>query len=155
MRSLFVGILFIFFISSCTRSKTEIIDNGGELVSDTPYVEFSKVSPLSVIAQKDSIVFTIFYRDGNGDIGFPEADSLSLFLSDNRLGLTQGYYVKPVAPLNADIAVQGYMKITLLYTFMSDSTKNVEMGTFTVRLKDRSQLWSNSTTSEPVEIRRN
>jgi|GEM_PF-1617038 len=153
---LFLIALLVFILGvSCTRSKKEIIANPDGPLSDTPRVELSKISPASVIARKDSIVITIFYQDGNGDIGFPEADSFSLFLTDNRLNLTQGYYVKPVAPLNADIAVQGYLKIVLPYTFMSDSSVESEMGTFSVRLKDRARLWSNVATSQPIEIRSN
>ncbi len=155
MRFFLIAILILMLGVSCTRSKEEVIANPDGPLSDTPRIELSKIAPKSVIALQDSIVITIFYQDGNGDIGFPEADSFSLFLTDNRLNLTQGYYVKPVAPLNADIAVQGYLKIVLPYTFMSDSSLTSEMGTFSVRLKDRAQLWSNVATSEPIEIKRN
>ncbi len=155
MKSVLIAVLTLFLFAACSREKLEVIENPDGPLSDTPRIEISRISPQSVIALQDSIVLTIFYQDGNGDIGFPEADSFSLFLSDNRLNLTQGYYIQPVAPLNADIAVQGYLKIVLPYTFMSDSSLTSEMGTFSVRLKDRAQLWSNVATSDPIEIKRN
>ena len=40
-----------------------------EPVPEIPYLEFVSVNPKHVQAFEDNLIFTIFYQDGNGDLG--------------------------------------------------------------------------------------
>ncbi|MBK9455841.1 MAG: hypothetical protein IPO24_09775 [Bacteroidetes bacterium] len=75
-------------------------------MSDVPAIELINVSPTTVTALGDSIVFIIHYQDGNGDLGFNAPDSMSLYITDTRIPLTESFFVPLLAPEGADIAIQ-------------------------------------------------
>jgi len=120
-------------------------------VSDTPSISLKSISP-TVVKELDGIEFTIFYLDGNGDIGFYEADSNSLFITDNRFPLTEAFHVKPLAPYGSSIAIQGELVVTLNNVILKDPTKTSEQATFTIKLKDRAGNWSEEVTSSAVTV---
>lgn len=151
MMRLFSIVAVGLLLQSCTT--TEVIEsppNGP--ISKIPSLTIERVSPLNVQALQEPISFLLFYQDGDGDLGFYEADSLSLFITDDRINITQGYYVPPLAPSGAEIAIQGNLKVQLDNTILIDTNSTSESVTFSVRIKDRAGNWSNTATSDPITV---
>ena len=74
------------------------------------------MSPLQVQEFSDSLRFAISYRDGDGDIGWPEGDSLPLYIKDIRLPDADRFFVSPQAPLGSQISIQGPVKVKCTFT---------------------------------------
>jgi hypothetical protein len=140
-------------ILSTTSCKKETLGNDPlPPVSDTPSITLKSVVPMTVTQLQDPIEFTISYLDGNGDLGYYEADSNSVFVTDNRFPLTEGFQVQPLAPAGADISIQGELVITLDDVILEDSTNASEQATFTIQMRDRAGNWSNAVTSGVVTV---
>lgn len=144
MKKILPILLLIILFSNCKQDET--------FLSETPEIELLNVSTNQVISFVDSITFEIQYKDGNGDLGFANGDSLSFHLIDNRNGLVQEFYIPPLTPNNEQIAIQGTFLVTLDYTFIFNSNNQEETTTYTMRIKDRAQNWSNSVTSSEIKI---
>jgi hypothetical protein len=121
-------------------------------VSDTPSISLMSVSPTTVTQLQDPIEFTIFYLDGDGDLGFYEADSNSIYVTDTRFPLTETFQLQPLAPAGTDISIQGELVVTLDDVILQDSSHASEQATFKIRLRDRAGNWSNEVTSGTVTI---
>lgn len=120
--------------------------------SDTPSIALVDVAPLTVTQFVDSIVFTISYIDGDGDLGFDNADSLSLELTDNRVPLTEKFHIPPLSPVNTNIVIKGELIVILDHTSLID-TLGSETTTYTIKLRDRAGNWSNSVTTGIITIK--
>ena len=90
-------IFIIFFCIGCGNNET---------VSKIPYIEFVRVSPKQVQAFEDNLIFTIFYQDGDGDLGENNPDLHNLFLKDNRNDIVYEYRIEQLAPDGANITIQ-------------------------------------------------
>jgi hypothetical protein len=150
-------IIFIIFLSIISCKKNDIETNKSNTekidpISDTPAITLINVTPTTVTQLNDSIVFTIQYQDGNGDIGYKNADSTSLFLTDNRANLIEKYHIQPLTPSGSDIIIQGNLKIVLDRTAILDTTQTQETTTYTIKLKDRAGNWSNEIITETITI---
>lgn len=136
-----------------TCTKTEVIESEvNPPLSPVPKISITQVNPLQVTALQDPVTFHIFYQDGDGDLGFYEGDSLSLFITDDRINIAQGFYVPPLSPSGAEVAIQGTLKVQLDNTILIDTSSSSETVTFSIRIKDRAGHWSNTVTSEPVTV---
>ena len=69
-----VQLLITLFTSSCQSDDMNFV------YPIEPEILSVEVSPVQVQEFSDSILFTISYRDGDGDIGWPEGDSLPLYI---------------------------------------------------------------------------
>jgi len=117
-----LGIVLITILS-CKEEE----DNSNH----SPSINFVNVAPTSVYEFTDSIVFTISYEDQDGDIGFPYADTMSLWLKDARLEEADGFFIAPLAPLDATVHIQGEFDIILPNTFRL-GTGPQEITSFTI-----------------------
>ena len=145
---LLVGLVLL--ASSCKK------DEGSETIppiSAVPNISISALTPSS-IDQFDDLEFTIFYQDGDGDLGFIDADENSLFITDNRFPLEHSFHVSPLSPPGSSITIQGEFKIVLQGVILKDQNSTSEAATFSVRMKDRAGNWSNVVTSAAVTIRK-
>ena len=148
------GLLYILlmsvFIFGCKKSESDDEQSKGS-ISDIPEINIISVNPINVLEFQDSIVFVIQYIDGNGDIGTENADTKSLYLTDNRVNITESYHIPPLAPLNSSIAIQGNLNVVLNKTAVF-GTANSESATFSIYLVDRAGNSSNTVTSESITI---
>ena len=78
-----------------------------DIANNPPTIRLIGVQPTTVTEFTDSIVFTIEYEDIDGDIGYPNADSLSLWLLDARLLNPDRFFIPPLAPLDARVHIVG------------------------------------------------
>lgn len=99
----------------------------------------------------DTVVISFDYADGDGDLGFDNADSLSLEIKDVRFAKADYYHLRPLAPAGTQVNIHGTIKVTLKNVFLlgagtSETTK------FQLRIKDRMQHWSNTLETKTITI---
>ncbi len=144
------GLLSTSFFA-CKKKTTEFPGPGP--VSVIPKISLLSVSATTVHQFTDSIQFTLSFVDGDGDLGDESADSLSLYLTDNRQsGLTERYHLNPIAPSGVSVPVNGVIPLTLHHTILLNSSSSSETTTFTLKLKDRAGHWSNEVSSNTITI---
>lgn len=145
------NIVIILIISCCfSCKKDEVIINPPR--PDTPYIEVKSVGPATVTALQDSVVFVVYYEDGDGDLGYNSPDSLSLYVTDTRIPLTESFYVPLLAPEGADISIQGELKVVLNNTILVDPDAASETVHFELQIKDRSGNLSNVAVSPTITV---
>jgi len=122
--------------------------------SDVPEITLESMSLDTVVEFEDVEVLTIRYQDGNGDLGFVEPDKYAIFIRDLRLDDFDGFYVGPLAPLDADVAIQGVINVEFPNLFIFGN-RNSEKTRFEIKMKDRSGNESNLVMSDEVVIVKN
>ena len=143
------GLLSLFIISSCKRDK------GNDPIppaSTTPALELVSVSPSSVHQLSDSITFVIKYTDGDGDLGYESADSMSLYLTDTRFPLTMDYHIQPLSPVGTSISITGNLSVVLHNTILKNSSSTSESAVFEIKMRDRSGHISNTLTCPAITV---
>lgn len=120
-------------------------------ISSTPAIELVQVKPEMPVEYKDSIVFTLFYRDGDGDLGENDPDAENLFITDLRNEVTTGYRIPALAPGNDPVAIQGTLSVALENTFRISGADN-ETVTYEIQIIDRSGNKSNKLISPELKI---
>ncbi len=143
MKNLIYIIIGMLFVSACKKE-----DN---VLTDTPYIEFVSVTPLEVQEFEQAITFTIFYQDGDGDLGENSADVKNLFLKDNRNNIVYEYRIEQLAPDNSNIAIQGNLNIELNGTGITDGSSQ-QSATFNIYMIDRSGNQSNTITTTAITV---
>ena len=141
-------VVIVMLFAGCKKEEPII----NPPLPDEPYIEIRSTSPGTVTAFEDSIVFIIYYEDGNGDLGYNSPDSLSLFVTDTRIPLTESFFVPLLAPEGADIAIQGELKVVMNNTILVDPDAASENVNFEIQLKDRSGNLSNVVVSQNITV---
>lgn len=146
--ALFISALIGITLFSCKEEEPVV----NEPISPIPYIEIVSVSPTVVTEYQDSIVFTLFYQDGDGDLGFADPDSTSLFLVDTRIFTVEDFYVPLLAPEGSGITIQGELLVTLDRTILVDEASDSETTQFQVFIRDRSGNYSNIDLSPEITV---
>jgi hypothetical protein len=138
-----------FFAFSCKKKE-------GLTISEAPSIELISINKTEVTEFVDSLVFTISYRDGDGNLGTESPDSTVIELRDNRdaENLVFGYHLSPRSPNGSSLIVQGQLQIVLKNIIILNSANNSETTSFSIRIKDRAQNWSNTVESVDINILR-
>ena len=135
----------IILVSSACKKKDENIG--------TPVLTFKTLSSNDLLEFSDSLNVTFSYEDSDGDIGFYEADSSSVYIQDKRLSKPDLYYIKPLNPPNVQPFIKGDIQLGLKNMFMLGSG-TTEKTSFTIWLKDRKGNISNSIVTPEITIHR-
>lgn len=120
-------------------------------MSNIPSLEFVSVTPSNAKEFIDSLVFTVRYKDGNGDLGENNPDVKNLFLVDNRIGITYEYRISQLAPTGSSIATEGNLNVVLQNIVITDSSTQ-QNATFSIYVKDRAGNVSNTVTSGTIVV---
>lgn len=80
---------------------------------NTPNVTSVGLTTTQIRAWQDSIVFTIGYNDGDGDLGENKEGIENLFIRDANTGVTTGFRIPQLAPDNSKIKIQGNIEVVL------------------------------------------
>lgn len=144
MRKIHLFLILPLLALACKKTPTPTM-------STTPDITFESVAPNSVKAFKDSLVFTIGYKDGDGDLGENNAAATNLFLTDKRINITYKYRLSQLAPTDAKVAIQGKVAITLKSTEITDNSSS-QQATFEIYVTDRAGHKSNTVTTGAVTI---
>lgn len=140
---LLIFVFNLFFFFSCKKDEPGI--------SDVPEITSVTASPTQIVEFEDSILFTIGYRDGNGDLGENNADAKNLFITDNRINITYSFRIKQLAPSNSTIPIQGTIHATLNSTGITDGSSQQNVS-YSVYVVDRAGNRSNVATTTTLVI---
>jgi len=146
---LFFSTVVLLFFSSCGKDSST---QPNPPISKIPAIELKSISPDTIHQLADSLLFQVNYTDGDGDLGDYDADTLSLWITDNRFPLTEKFHIPPLAPQGTTIAISGTLNVTLDHIILKDQSASSESATFTIKLKDRAGNWSNEVTSGPIIV---
>ena len=103
-------IVFILLLSACKKDKF--------LFSEVPEISVQSITPSIAKEFTDTVEVVIFYKDGNGDLGFEQPDSFCLEVWDQRLTQPDVYFLPPLAPPGEEIAIQGTFAVTMKNTLL-------------------------------------
>jgi hypothetical protein len=143
----YVFYLLISFILFSQCKKEELV----ETKDSKPMIEFLNINSDTFLEFKDSVVITIGYSDGNGDLGYENADLTSVFIKDNRLENYDEYYLKPLSPPNSKIPISGKLQLLLPPLFILGPGIQ-ETTRFEIYIKDKSGNRSNTVFTPNVTI---
>jgi len=141
-----IVLLFLFFVSLLIFSCKKAEDIG-----PIPEIEFISVTPQSVHEYTESLVFTIKYRDGDGDLGENDSDAENFFLADSRNNVIYKFRIPQLAPDNSSIVIEGNLNVTLANTAILDGS-NSQTFTYSIYVKDRAGNQSNTVTTSSVTV---
>jgi hypothetical protein len=137
----------LFLISSCDKKDDDPFAN------KIPEISLVSVQPDQVIEFSDSLVFTVHYRDNNGDLGENDPDVKNLFIRDNRIGIVYDYRIQQLAPSGSSIAIEGDLQVVLNTLARTDTSLTQENVTFSLYVTDRAGNKSNTVTSGNIIIK--
>ena len=139
-------------ISIILLSVTVLACKKDEILFDTtPSIEFVSITPSSVTEFEDEVILTILYRDGDGDLGENNPEVKNLFVTDSRNDVQYSFRVQQLAPVNADIKIEGELAINLK-TLSVVGSGNSESATFSVYIVDRSGNKSNTIITSAITV---
>ena len=147
--------LAIFSLAACTKETTKTNENDPfPMIGDTPEITLMKVSKTTIQQYVDSLVFTIQYLDGNGDVGTEDPDTPSIVVVDTRDPdlLVFEYHLPPQGPPDTEIILQGTLDIVLDNSILIDMNNTSEQTSFKIRMTDRAGNWSNEVETETITI---
>ena len=144
MKTTLVLAIFTLFCITISCEKDPVF-------TTQPTITLVRITPEIAQEYVDSIVFTIGYTDGDGDLGENTAQAQNLFLTDNRIGVTYPYRISQLGPDGAQIPIQGNINIVLPNTGITDNSTQQTV-TFDIFVKDRAGNQSNTITTTPITI---
>ena len=144
----YIFIIFLLILFFACKKKDNLI------ISDLPSIELVSVNKTEIKEFTDSLVFTVSYRDGDGDLGTESPDSTVIEIIDNRdpQNLVFGYHLSPRSPNGTNLIVQGQLQLVLKNIIILNSANTSESTTFSIRIKDRAQNWSNRVETGEISI---
>ncbi len=143
MRYLYYACISILFFSACSKDETTF--------PIEPEITLLSAGPTTITEFEDSIQIVIQYRDGDGDIGFENPDSFSLFVQDARLPDPDNYFVRPLSPIGSNVSIEGTLEINIRNTFLLGSGGQ-ETTYYTIVLRDRAGHYSNILQTPDITI---
>jgi hypothetical protein len=139
--------LVLVFLVSVALVACKKVDEIGPI----PEIEFVSVTPGNVQEYADSLVFTIKYRDGDGDLGENTSGAENFFLADSRNNVIYKFRIPQLAPDNSSIIIEGNLNVTLANTAIIDGS-NSQTFTYSIYVKDRAGNQSNTVVTSPVTV---
>lgn len=148
-RIVFFWVLSALLISSCEKEEIKPTDPL-PAVSNVPAISLGSMA--SAYNQFDDVVLYVNYIDGNGDLGFDDADTPVVYVTDNRNDIEFNFHVQPLSPPGVEIAIQGQLQVVIENIILLSQSNSSETVTFSVKLIDRAGNWSNLVTTPILTI---
>ena len=144
----YISIIFLLIMFFACKKKDNLI------ILDLPRIELLSVNKTEIKEFTDSLVFTVSYRDGDGNLGTESPDSTVIEIIDNRdpQNLVFGYHLSPRSPNGTSLIVQGQLQLVLKNIIILNSANTTESTVFSIRIKDRAQNWSNRVETGEISI---
>ena len=139
--------LFLFSLTILFACSKEPDNN----ISEIPFIEFRSLEPTIISQSEGPIIFSVFYTDGDGDLGENTPDVKNLFLKDLRNNIEYEYRLQQLAPGQSSIAIQGIFEVELNSTFITDES-NEQQVSYEIRVIDRAGNQSNTITTDPLTV---
>ena len=119
-----------------------------------PVITFNGVNTNSIVQYSGPLIFSIGYKDGDGDLGENNDGVHNLFVTDLRNGLVYPYRIQSLSPPGGgNIHIQGTLDITFSPVALTDSVQ-AQTALFEIYVVDRSGRKSNTVTSPSISITR-
>jgi hypothetical protein len=150
-----MSIRIIFFlvlslvIMSCEKEEFKPADPL-PTVSHVPSISLGTMA--ITYNQFDDVVLYVNYTDGNGDLGFEDADTPVVYVTDNRNDIEFNFHVQPLSPPGVEIAIQGQLQVVVENVILLSQSNPSETVTFSVKIIDRAGNWSNLVTTPVLTI---
>ncbi len=139
------GLVLLLF-SACKKEPFSVP------LDEVPYIEVRAAQPSVVRALTDSLVLDLYYTDADGDLGFAEADSAVVYVTDARFPLTESFHVPPMAPVGTPVAITGVWQVVLDRMILADPAAASESVALSVRIRDRAGHWSNVALAPAITV---
>ena len=120
-------------------------------IDPVPYITIENVNPTSLIEFQEDVIIEVKYEDQDGDLGFPNPDSLSLEVWDSRLSQPDLYHLQPLVPTDTSLHIQGIVEVVVPSPFLLGNG-NSEKVNYSIRIRDRAGNWSNSVVTRDITI---
>lgn len=142
----------IFFLSIgmlIIQACTEV--NNEPAFSIIPAISIKDISTDTIIQAQDSVVITISYQDGDGDLGESDPDKPTVFVQDQRLNEPDGLHLAPLTPAGEELSIKGDLKVVLpdLFILGNGQQQTTKMR---IWLVDRSGNKSNEVVTPTLTI---
>ena len=111
--------------------------------STVPALTLEAVSATELTAFTDSLVLTIGYQDGDGDLGSSDPDERLITVRDSRLSEADTYYLPPLAPEGTAVSIRGEIDFVLPPFFVLGNADR-ETVDLTLTFTDRAGQVSNA-----------
>ncbi len=131
--------LFLIFSSCKKQDETSFI------------ISLKDTNPTVISEFQQNIIATLIYEHPDGFVGFSDPDRLSLEIKDSRLESPDFYHLIPVYPPNHTLSITGEILIEIDSPFIFGNG-NSETLTFTIRIQDKNNHWSNSVTTPLITV---
>jgi hypothetical protein len=136
-------LLLIFFISCEKENKPDS--------PKPPVISILSIHPDTIRQFQDSVIVVLRYEDANGDIGEENPDKGVIEVKDSRLLQPDWYHVKPLAPVDNAIKIEGTLRLRLNTVFLLGNGAP-EPVQFSFRMRDRFGNFSDKVTSKTLLI---
>ncbi len=144
-----VVFLFAALLGACEKEK-HIEGDPLPPVSEVPAITLGPMP--SSYDEFDDVVLKVNYIDGDGDIGYANADSSVVFVTDNRDDIHFKFHVPPLSPDGVEVPIQGTLNVVVENVVLLNQSGSSETVTFTVRMVDRAGNWSNEVTTPTLTV---
>lgn len=129
IRLLLIMLVPTLLLSACKEKDTVY----NEVI---PKIEVVSINPSSVKEYEGEVEVTLYYRDGDGDLGENNPDVHNLFFVDSRIGIIERFRIPELAPQDANILIAGTLKVSLPPTGITDNSSSQSFQ-YTVYVRDR------------------
>ena len=143
----FLIVLTFPFLQNCETSTNDLS------FDTTPAIKIVAVDKDTLVQFLDSLIITIEYEDGDGDLGTSDPDVNSIFVKDARLELADEYYLPPLAPEEARVSITGEIQLILKPTFLLGNGDQ-EQTKYSVYWVDRAGNQSNLVETQDILIKK-
>ena len=150
------ALLFGLLVYSCTKPPEYPIE------PEIEYLRLTKNAMQQGAFNEDSVLVTISFTDGDGDLG--DQDSLNLFITDARTGFLENSYKIPFIPeQGASNGISGEISFALFTTCCIYDDQSIppctpntnepsKQVTYKIYIEDRAGHRSNEVETEPITL---
>lgn len=143
-----MGLIYLaVFMSGCSGSQA---DDPPTHTLPIPTIQLISITPNTIRQYTDSLIFSIEYIDGNGDLGDANPDAQNLLVTDMRLGLIHKLRIPQLSPTN--VPIKGILTFTLKNIILQNTENNLENARFKIQVIDRAGNKSNELTTPDITI---
>jgi hypothetical protein len=135
--------MFALLLSGCKKDESNS--------ASAPVINFISISPDTVIQFQDSVIIKIRYEDQDGDIGFDDPDEPVVWVKDDRLQQADLFHLPPLTPEMQNLSIQGEFYIRLKPPFLFGNGSS-EQTSFSIKMRDRANNWSQNIQTTPIVI---
>ena len=140
------GITYILLVLSITFSSCKKKD-----VENDFSIKLIEMNPTQIVEFEENINVRISYNHSQGFVGFSDPDYLSLEIKDSRLSNPDYYHLIPLSPPESEVSITGEILIEVDAPFIFGNG-NTETLTFTIRIQDKDENWSNKVTTDLITV---